>query len=176
MNKISQIQTILGVDTDGIWGAKSQNALDELIHPRVTGWEFLKVAVEGVDLVIGPGVVTAFGGTQDRMDSGETASGLSTKDNPSYLGCALPMRRDSSPVLRGSPVPKLPWLTNVIFELPDGSRSVGTKLIDEGPARWTQHIGDLTVAAAKAFDPAANANNFSRNMLIRVIGGAKYLP
>lgn len=177
MSKISDIQTILGVDADGIWGPKSQNALDALVHPKITGWEFLKVEVSGTDLVIGPGIVTAFGGASDRMDSGATASGLSTKDKPDFLGCALPMRRDSSPVLRGSPIPKLPWFITVLFESVGGiQKTVVTQLIDEGPANWTRHIGDLTVAAAKMFDPNATANNFSKTMLIRVLGGAKYLP
>src|SRR5690348_15494967 len=33
MSKISDIQSILGVTPDGIWGAKSQAALDAIIRP-----------------------------------------------------------------------------------------------------------------------------------------------
>lgn len=35
--KIQQIQTILGVTADGIWGPKTQAALEELLHPSTTG-------------------------------------------------------------------------------------------------------------------------------------------
>jgi hypothetical protein len=46
-------------------------------------------------------------------------------------------------------------------------------LIDEGPAKWTKHVGDLTEAAAKLFDKHATANNFERTLGIRIIRGAK---
>lgn len=163
---------------DGKWGKKSQAALNALIHPGgLVGdgsWDWIKAYTDGEDIVIEPGIVTAFGGASDTMDSGETASGVSTKDNPSYIGCALPMRRDSSPALRGSPIPKLPWKTPVIFT-DDNGVSVNTTLIDEGPAKWTKHVGDLTVSAAQLFDKHATANNFERRLSIRIIGGAKYV-
>jgi hypothetical protein len=177
MGKIEDIQSILGVTPDGIFGSKSQSALDALIHPGgLTGdgsWSWIKARIDGNDIVIEPGAVTAFGGADDTMDSGDTASGISTKDNPSFIGCALPMRRDSSPALRGSPIPKLPWKTTVIFSSADGTQ-VSTKLIDEGPAKWTKHIGDLTAAAARLFDPTATANNFMMTLGIRIVGGAQY--
>jgi hypothetical protein len=179
LKQIGDIQAILGVDIDGKWGPKSQAALDAITHPKVekvgdSTWDFLKPRIDGDDIVIDPGVVTAFGGADDKMDSGETASGISTKDNPSFIGCALPMNRDSI-ALRGSPIPKLPWKTTVIFTDPRTNTSVSTKLIDEGPARWTMHIGDLTEAAAKLFDPNATANNFEKTLSIRIVGGAKYV-
>lgn len=165
-------------EVDGKWGPKSQAAFDAIVHPtKLIGdgtWTWIQMSKDGEDLVIEPGIVTAFGGDSDSMDSGETASGISTRDNPSYIGCALPMRRDSSPSLRGSPIPNLPWKTTVIFS-DDHGVSVNTKLIDEGPARWTKHIGDLTVAAAQLFDRNASANNFERVLGIRIVGGAKYL-
>lgn len=167
---------------DGRWGPISQAALDAIIHPvapgEITGdgtWPWIKARIEGDDIVIEPGIVTAFGGAHDSMDSGETASGISTKDNPSFIGCALPMRRDASSGLRGSPIPKLPWKTTVIFTDPKTSVSVSTKLIDEGPARYTKHIGDLTEAAARMFDDNATANSFTKTLGIRIIGGAKYV-
>ena len=123
--------------------------------------------------MIEPGKVTAFGGADDRGDSGETASGVSTKLNPGIIGCALPMRRDANKALRGSPIPRLPWQTKVVFTAPTGQK-VTASLIDEGPAKWTKNIGDLTVAAAQQFDETATANNFSRTLSIRILGGAKY--
>lgn len=179
---IKAIQGIIGVEQDGKWGPKSQAALDAIVHPvpigEITGdgtWTWIKARIDGDDIVIEPGIVTAFGGASDTMDSGETASGVSTKDNPSYVGCALPMRRDESPQLRGSPIPKIPWKTTVIFTNPETGISVNTKLIDEGPARWTKHVGDLTEAAAQLFDKHATANNFTERLGIRIVGGAKYL-
>src|SRR5216117_984244 len=95
VEKIKAIQGIVGAKIDGIWGSKSQAALDALIQeskPTDDSWSWLKVRADGNDIIIEPGIVTAFGGAHDTMDSGETASGFSTKDNPSFLGCALPMR------------------------------------------------------------------------------------
>lgn len=172
---IKAIQGIIGTVQDGKWGPKSQFALDVIIHPPIPDWGFIQLRTDGDDILIEPGIVTAFGGAHDTMDSGETASGVSTKDNPSFIGCALPMRRDSSKSLAGSPIPKLPWKTTVIFTDPDTTTSVSTKLIDEGPAKWTKHVGDLTEAAAKLFDSHATANNFTRTLGIRIVGGAKYL-
>lgn len=180
--KIKEIQKILfpndPAEWDGIFGRKSRAALEELIHPSgLVGdgtWGFLKARIDGDDIVIEPGVVTAFGGKDDTMDSGDTASGLSTKDNPDYIGCALPMRNDSNSQLRGSPIPKLPWKTLVRFTDLVSGIEVNTKLIDEGPAKWTKHIGDLTEAAAQLFDKDATANDFERILSIRIVGGAKY--
>jgi len=36
MSKLTDIQTLLGVTPDGIWGPRSQAALDGLIHPAAT--------------------------------------------------------------------------------------------------------------------------------------------
>ncbi len=183
IESVKAIQKILFPDSpgewDGIWGPKSKLAFESLLRPRdLDGdgtWPFIQMHVVGEDLVIEPGIVTAFGGDADRMDSGETASGINTAQNPSYIGCALPMRRDASRHLRGSPIPKLPWKTTVIFIDKTTGISVNTKLIDEGPAKWTRHIGDLTVAAARMFNPRATANNFSETLGIRIVGGAKYV-
>lgn len=177
--KIAALQTVLGVTVDGIWGKESQAALEAVIRPSgLQGdgtWPWIKARIDGDDIVIEPGIVTAFGGADDKMDTGETKSGISTKDNPSFIGCALPMRRDSNPALRGSPIPQIPWKTSVIFTDALTGISVNTKLIDEGPAKWTKHIGDLTEAAAKMFNKHATANNFTETLGIRIVGGAKYL-
>ncbi len=174
-SQIAAIQTTLGVTADGIWGPESKVALEKLVNPTAeNGWDFIEMRTEGDDLVIENAIVTAFGGADDKMDSGETASGLSTKKNPAILGCALPMRRDASSALRGSPIPKIPWFTKVVFTDPKTGHNVETQLIDEGPAKWTGHAGDLTVAAARMFDPKATANNANLPRLtIRIVGGAK---
>ncbi len=37
-DKIKEIQTIIGTTVDGIWGPKSQAALEAVIHPSADGW------------------------------------------------------------------------------------------------------------------------------------------
>lgn len=181
VEKIKAIQELIGVAPDGMFGSQSKAALETLIHPKAQGelkgdgtWPLIHARIDGDDILISDAVVTAFGGTSDSMDSGETASGYSTKDHPDVLGCALPMRRDASSALRGSPIPKLPWFTEVIFIDPIERTQVRTKLIDEGPNKRVGHAGDLSVAAARMFDPKATANNFTKTLNIRILGGAKY--
>jgi hypothetical protein len=184
---IKAIQSVLfpnnPEEVDGKWGKRSQAALDAVVHLNgLIGdgtWDFLKAKIDGDDIVIEPGPVTAFGGDADTVDGvfkGQTASGMvNTTKQPDYIGCSLPMRRDDSKNLRGSPIPKLPWLTTVVFTNPSTGVSVNTKLIDEGPAKWTKHIGDLTVAAARLFDKHATANNFTQTLGIRIVGGAQFV-
>lgn len=190
---IKSIQGLLGVKKDGRWGGISQAALDAVTHAHATrqlstdadGWDWLKVRVDGNDLVIDNATVTAFGGPTDKMDDGQTASGVvNTAKDQGFIGCALPMCRNTSakqdakgrsPILRGSPIPKLPWLTKVRFTDTATGKYIETTLIDEGPAGWTKHAGDLTVAAARHFDPMATANEATLpKMQIRIIGGAQY--
>lgn len=147
--------------------------------PTQPGWEHISLYRDGDDLVILNAVVTCFGGTNDKMDSGETASGVSTK-NPKTLGCALPRRykgrsKAQLAALGGSPIPaSLPFKTPITFTYED--KSISCNFIDIGPARWTGNAGDLTVAAAKKFNPNATANNFKiKGVTIRIPGGANYL-
>ena len=132
-----------------------------------------KVSIDGADILVTNARFTCFGGANDPQDSGATASGISTKAHPELLGCALPMRRDASKYLRGSPMPRLPWGISVVFS--SGDKEVTTKLVDEGPALYTGNAGDLTIAAARMFHPKASATNFEERGTIRVLNGAKYL-
>lgn len=142
-------------------------------------WPHLRVYVHGEDLIITAATVTAFGGADDAVDgrfAGATASGkVNTVKQPGFIGCALPMRRDSSVNLAGSPIPRIPWMTPVEFEDTLTGRVLTARLIDEGPARWTKKGADLTVAAARVFNPQATANNFLRVMNVRIPGGARYV-
>ena len=89
--------------------------------------------IEGDDLVVRGVRATWFGGAHDPQDSGETASGLSTRLHPELLGCALPM--NGFRVTRGSPLPRLPWMTTVVeVTRPGNGRKVRVPLIDLGPA------------------------------------------
>ncbi len=123
---------------------------------------------------------TCFGGSDDPQDDGQTASGISTK-NPAVFGVALPMDGRQFPgashgthvALDGSPIPKVPWRTLVRVE------AMGQKhefmAIDLGPAKRTGNALDLTIAAARMFDPRASATNFEMRCTYRIIGGAKFV-
>src|SRR5262245_32429214 len=110
-----EIQRILGFtgdDLDGDFGVLTKAAFAELgilgpnaewpVPARVwageppetreiiegtEGWNF-KVFVDGEDLVVENVRATCFGGADDPQDSGETASGVSTKNNPGLKACS----------------------------------------------------------------------------------------
>ena len=95
------------------------------------------VLVEGDDLVVRGEEATWFGGSNDPMDDGRTASGVSTKANPHLLGCSLPM--DFGPLAKhnpceGSPLPRLPWFSKVLVTHRVSGRGVTVQLIDLGPS------------------------------------------
>ena len=117
---------------------------------QVTGagfWGFTP-AVDGNDIVVRGAVATWFGGEDDPVDNGETASGISTKKRPQIEGCALPM--DFGPC-KGSPIPRVPWGTKLdVFQVANGKK-ITVPVIDLGPARGTGHGFDLTPAAFKRF-------------------------
>lgn len=136
--------------------------------------------VDGADIVMPDVVATCFGGDNDAMDNGETASGIRTKGNPQLRACALPMiysgrNRALLRALGGSPIPKLPWKTRVVITSLDGKISITVPVIDLGPAKRTGNAVDLTIAAARKFQPKASANNFKMRCHVRIPGGAGYL-
>ncbi len=136
--------------------------------------------VDGSDIIIENARVTCFGGGSDPQDNGETASGISTRRRPDFVGCALPMAykgRNQRLVaaLGGSPIPRVPWLTKVEFTAYDFPRTVVAEVIDLGPAKQTGNALDLTIAAARKINPHASATNFEARGLVRIIGGAHYL-
>ncbi|MFN2622377.1 MAG: DUF2272 domain-containing protein [Chthoniobacterales bacterium] len=88
--------------------------------------------------------------------------------------------------LGGSPIPKMPFGL-----LPDGSTNPGgarvrvtnpatnfsieVPVIDVGPAKKTGNALDLTVAAARLFQPNASAKNFSMTLDFRILNGAQFV-
>lgn len=136
--------------------------------------------IDGDDIIVLDVWATCFGGSADPQDSGETASGISTKDNPDLAACALPMAY-SGPAkalraaLGGSPIPKLPWKTNVIVTDRSNGRQCTIPVIDLGPGKRTGNAIDLTVAAARWFVKRATATNFKLRVDYRIVGGARYL-
>lgn len=136
--------------------------------------------IEGNDLVVRNVRATCFGGTNDPQDSGETASGISTK--PSWtIGVALPRKYTGSDkatrdALEDGIIPSSVPFT-ICVEVTDretGRKWVGA-FIDLGPATWTGNYIDLTVAMAKKFNPNASATNFSMMCDYRILGGAEYV-
>lgn len=140
-------------------------------------WPF-SAHVDGNDILVMGVRATCFGGSNDPEDNGETASGISTKHNPTLKACALPMiyTGNSKALLKalgGSPIPKLPWKTMV--EVMANSKRLIVPVIDLGPAKRTGNALDLTIAAARYFDGSATATSFELECSYRIIGGAKYL-
>lgn len=191
-----KVQEAIGTTQDGIPGDNDKRAISALAEAAQKNLDIgnpistdgktligrgLTVYIVGEDLLLTNVRVTCFGGTDDPQDSGDTASGVSTK-NPATLGCALP-RNYTGPhgptrrALQGSPIPeKLPWKTPVEFTDLKTGKTLTVPFIDLGPnLETTTNAGDLTVAAAKHFNPNATARNFEMMADIRIIGGAKYL-
>lgn len=140
-------------------------------------WPF-SAHVDGDDILVIGVRATCFGGSGDPEDSGETASGISTRGNPTLKACALPMIYTGSnkalrKALGGSPIPKLPWQTKV--EIMAGGKHLIVPVIDLGPAKRTGNAIDLTIAAARFFDPRASATRFELQCSYRILGGAKHL-
>ena len=134
--------------------------------------------VDGNDILVIGCRATCFGGSNDPQDSGETASGISTKFNPALKACALPMIYGGpSKVMRkalgGSPLPVVPWRTMV--EVMSNGKRLTVPVIDLGPAKYTGNAIDLTIAAARFFDGNASATSFEMQCSYRIIGGAQYL-
>lgn len=151
---------------------------DDLTILRGDGtWPF-SAHIDGDDIVVLDARATCFGGSADPEDSGETASGISTKSQPRLQACALPMiytgtNKALLKALGGSPIPKLPWKTQV--EITGGGKRLIVPVIDLGPAKRTGNAIDLTLAAARFFKPGASATNFEMICNYRILGGAKFL-
>jgi len=135
--------------------------------------------IDGDDIVVVNARGTCFGGGNDPQDNGETASGLSTKMNPAFVGCALPMiytgtGKSLLVALGGSPIPKIPWRWPVEITEDLTGKCITAKVIDLGPAKKTGNAIDLTIAAARQFNPHATANNFAIRCHYRIRGAAKF--
>lgn len=193
--KLQLIQAILGEDDDDKWGTKSQHALDlEIAASRSRRTTEIPVnittlgdgtwpwtaRIDGEDVVVDNCRMTCFGGSSDPQDSGETASGVSTKKDPMIIACSLPMdgrmfpglSRAEHSALDGSPIPRVPW--NTIVEVHVNGTTLTLPVIDLGPGKRTGNALDLTIGAARLVKHFASATNFEANGSYRVIGAAKY--
>ena len=135
------------------------------------GWSF-SVRVDGDDLVCDDATATWFGGCDDELDNGQTASGVPTCGNPDLLGCALPVV-PNHPSTAGSPLafrPRIPWKT--LVEVTHNGKTLTVPLLDNGPARSAGDAIDLTQAAFKEFAPLKQG--VLRGVSFRVLGAARY--
>ncbi len=135
--------------------------------------------VDGDDIVVIAARGTCFGGDSDPQDNGGTASGINTKHNPDIVGCALPLvytgpGKALQAALGGSPLPKIPWRTPVEITEAATGKVITAILIDLGPAKKTGNAIDLTIAAARLFNPHASATNFEVACHYRIRGAAKF--
>lgn len=113
-----------------------------------------------------------FGGNDDPLDNGETASGILTKGNPNLLGCALPMRLSNGKVVKscaGSPIKSIKWRSVVLVR--KGDKTLSIPLIDVGPAKYAGDAIDLTQAAFRQF--AQKKDGVTLIDEITIVGGAK---
>lgn len=195
-----ELQRLLGVKQDGDLGPKSKAQFDRLaITPGLEQWPPMSetttspdngkilrgdgsfpwyAEIDGADIIVRNARATCFGGANDPQDSGATASGISTKANPEIIACSLPMNYTGANLptrkaLQGSPLPMVPWRTIVRVTGPKGIL-LDCPVIDLGPARSTGNALDLTIAAARKFNPAASATNFEMMCDFRIIGGARF--
>jgi hypothetical protein len=67
----------------------------------------------------------------------------------------------------------VPWQT--IVRVTAGDVSVDLPVVDLGPGTRTGNALDLTIAAARLFNPRANARNFELRCDYRILGGAQFV-
>lgn len=134
------------------------------------------IGFDGGDIIT-CGMASNFGGDNDPMDDGETASGIMTKGNPLVLGCALPMPTSNGvavPECATSPIPELPYkITMVELENEVCGIKLIVPLIDVGPAIKENRPIDLTQETFRQM-----GGSFSAGLMflkIRIIGAAKYV-
>ena len=135
--------------------------------------------VEGDDIVVSNVPATWFGGSNDPEDNGQTASGISTKNDPNLRGCALPMD-NGLPFLHenpcaGSPLPKFPWGTNVLVTNSDNGLEVCAKLIDYGPSAPPKATAAIDLTIPSFLNLGGKLGVGRLLVSYRIVGGAKYL-
>lgn len=141
-------------------------------------WPFI-AEVDGDDIIVRGSSATWFGGSDDKMDDGTTASGISTKEDLDIMGCALPMQLARHFLgTEGSPLRLMPWKTTVQVWAPGTNKTIRVPLIDIGPAKWAcqkNHTAiDLTQTAFRALGYSLKLG--TARVDYRIIGARKYFP
>lgn len=135
-------------------------------------WPWLHVEETGEDILVVACAATFFGGDDDPQDDGTTASGIDTKGNPDLMGCALPMSSHIA-ATQGSPIPKIPWQTEVRVWCHETHKIITVPVIDLGPNKRTRHGLDLTEAAFEAL--GVSLSRGVCHVDYRILGGAQFV-
>jgi len=141
----------------------------------------MKPYVDGQDIVARGVVGTRFGGSDDAMDGGVTASGFELAKHPDKLCASLPMRvvrvrngvSYEFPATAGSPLPKFLWGTMVRVMSRKTQKVVVAPLLDLGPAIGTNNAIDMSNALVTALGLSLGDGEYLVDF--RVLGGASYL-
>ena len=142
--------------------------------PTDWSWYTSHCDVDGKDIVVRNAIATYFGDPMDAEDNGVGASGFETARHPEYLGCSLPFNTSALKVMKGCPIPRLPWYTPVKVYLHKTKIVVYTHLIDLGPHPKTKHHIDLTVGTLRALGLSRNDGVYDVDF--RIIDAALRLP
>lgn len=136
----------------------------------------IPISIEGNDVWVRNVRASWFGGPNDSEDSGETASGVNTRAHPDVLGCALPMAGFHHPATNASPIPRLPWFTQVRVSNTGNGKEIQVPLIDLGPSlNASSHAAiDLTEMAFVQLGGKPSAGIM--HVTFSIPGGARYLP
>lgn len=168
---------------DNWWGPRSEAAYQKFLGSFLIGdgsWAWT-ARIDGNDIVLDDVTASWFGGDNDPLDNGETASGVFTKGHPDLFGCALAVIPGVHSTA-GSPLvfnrqsgldPSMHWQSPVIVSC--GTRTVIAPLIDNGPAKWAKDAIDLTTAAFKALGGQPGPIDILSHVNIRIPGAASYV-
>lgn len=151
-------------------------------------WGWLRVQVEGDDLVVRHVRATNFGHEADDQDNGEGCRGWPTAKRPNVPVVALPFRIAQHRQFKDSPVPNLPVkspsASGVIVRVfcPTTGKQVDAELADLGPSlyigpvwkrRYLYTAIDLSEATVRALRLTLAQGEYTVDF--RIVGGAKYL-
>jgi len=133
-------------------------------------------SVEGDDIVVRGVHATWFGGSNDPEDDGTTASGISTKANPAFNGCALPvdLGRPHNNPCHGSPLPHIPFFTKVQVTNTENGEVGECTFIDLGPS--APPVATAAIDLMQSFFVALGGDLERGTMQVeyRILGAAKY--
>jgi hypothetical protein len=135
----------------------------------------IPVSIEGNDVWVRNVKASWFGGPNDPTDSGETASGVNTRENPDILGCALPMAGFHHPATNASPIPRLPWFTQVRVTNTGNGKSVQVPLIDLGPSLEAPSHAAIDLTEMTFVQLGGKPSAGIMGVTFSIVGGARYM-
>jgi hypothetical protein len=136
----------------------------------------IPVSIEGNDVWVRNVIASWFGGPNDPEDSGQTASGLNTRQHPDILGCALPMAGFHHPATNASPIPRLPWFTQVKVTNTNNGKEIQVPLIDLGPALNAASHAAIDLTQMAFVELGGKPRDGKMGVTFSILGGARYMP